>query len=769
MKEKSKKNTTSNKVDKNELRHTKELFSLFMKHSPIYTFIKEVTPTESRVLQASENFIDMIGIPGSKMTGKNMSELFPLEFAAKITADDWAVVSKGEILKLDEELNGRSYITYKYPLELGKQTLLAGYTIEITELVKAKEKLSHMHNLMQYVISHAQSAIAVHDKDMKYIYVSAQYLKQYNIKEKDILGKHHYDVFPNLPQKWRDVHKRVLSGAVEGKDEDPYEREDGSVDWTRWECRPWYENDGLIGGLIVYTEVITERKRKEEKLQQSEQFIRNILDTVDEGFLVIDCNYRIISANKSYCKQVELPIEDVIGQYCYKITHKSNVPCHECGVQCAPKNVFETGEPCTMNHKHLDPQGNIIYIETKGFPIKDSTGQVTSVIEIINNFTEKYLLEEERLKTQKLESIGTLAGGIAHDFNNLLQGVFGFISMAKMDFDRKEQALSLLEQAEKGLHQSVNLTNQLLTFSKGGKPIKKRISIHHMIENSVKFALSGSNSQYSFKYDSDLMQINADEGQLGQVIHNIVLNADQAMPTGGKVEIEVRNILPSVDSGLKIPLKKNYIMISIKDTGSGIPEAYLGRIFDPYFTTKQKGSGLGLATSYSIIKNHDGFIDVKSEMGKGTIFRIFLPAAETFPEQKEPVAPKQSSVIQGRILVMDDEEFIRNVVGKQLTALGHIPSFACDGIAAIEEYRKAKQSGVPFDAVILDLTIRGGKGGEETIKELLKIDPGVKGIVSSGYSDDASMSNYIEKGFKAFLKKPYNLSELKNTLNSLLA
>ncbi len=360
-----------------------------------------------------------------------------------------------------------------------------------------------------------------------------------------------------------------------------------------------------------------------------------------------------------------------------------------------------------------------------------------------------------------------LAGGIAHDFNNLLQGVFGYISMAKMMLDQKEKSLTMLEQAEKALHQSVNLTTQLLTFSKGGKPVKTTVFLPPLIENAAKFALSGSRSEYRISFSSDLRQVEADEGQLAQVIQNIVLNADQAMPLGGRVEIAIQNISGSDASLPRSIAGKDQVLITIRDGGVGIPEQYLDKIFDPYFTTKEKGSGLGLATSYSIIKNHGGLIDVRSQVGKGTDFFLYLPASKASGE-----APRDAELAvktaTGRILVMDDEEMIRKVASELLSALGHAGAFADKGESALAAYRAARDEGKPFDVVILDLTIRGGMGGVETVKRLLEIDPGVKAVASSGYSDDAVLADYREQGFNAFLKKPYNINDLQQILSDLL-
>ncbi len=288
-----------------------------------------------------------------------------------------------------------------------------------------------------------------------------------------------------------------------------------------------------------------------------------------------------------------------------------------------------------------------------------------------------------------------------------------------------------------------------------------------MIENAVAFALSGSRITYEIVADENLRAVEADEGQIGQVIQNIVLNADQAMPLGGMVRVSVRNMsAQAIDP--PADLEGDLVEITIRDQGTGIPAGHLMRIFDPYFTTKEKGSGLGLATSYSIIKNHGGLVRVQSEVGKGTVFFIYLPASGAAGEETKRFT-MPATTRKGRILVMDDEEIIRAVAGEMLIAFGHDVASAETGETALEAYQAARNAGSPFDVVILDLTIRGGMGGLETLRKLIEIDPGVKAVVSSGYSDDAVLSNYREQGFRAFLKKPYNIEELQGILNPLLA
>ena len=524
----------------------------------------------------------------------------------------------------------------------------------------------------------------------------------------------------------------------------------------------------LSGHQLFYTvwRDITEQKKAEEELDSSRELIKNILDTVDVGFIVIDRDYKIMLTNNAYCKQANMPEGDIIGQPCYKISHQSDKPCYEAGEECAVRYTFEKGLPHTCSHKHYDHDGNIIYVETKSFPLKDASGAVPAVIEVVHNITDRHLLEEQLLRTHKMEAVGLLAGGIAHDFNNLLQGVFGNISMAKTFSENNVRVYQMLENAEKALDLATNLTKQLLTFSKGGEPVKRVISLSAIIQDSVKFALSGSNINYGISVDDNLWPVEADEGQINQVIQNIVINASDAMPHGGTVRIKAENI--SIGDDNVLPLDKGkYVLISIEDNGVGMPSHNLARIFDPYFTTKKKGNGLGLATSYSIIRKHNGIIDVQSEVGIGSTFFIYLPAAEKklFSEEQEAVSLMPG---KGRILLMDDEEIIRQIAGAMIEALGYEVDFAVTGEEAVEKYSIAMKCGNVFDAVILDLTIRGGMGGKDTIKELVKIDTAVKAIVSSGYSVDSIMEDFDCNDFKAVLTKPYKIELLGKTLQSII-
>lgn len=383
------------------------------------------------------------------------------------------------------------------------------------------------------------------------------------------------------------------------------------------------------------------------------------------------------------------------------------------------------------------------------------------------DITERKRAEEELQKAAKQESLGILAGGVAHDFNNILTAILGNVTLAKRDAKPGGKILERLLEAEKACLRARDLTQQLMTFSKGREPVKKVASITEVIKDSASLVLRGSNVRCEFSIPDVLWLVEFDEGQISQVISNLVINADEAMPGGGVIKIGAKNTVVGTESNL--PLRKGrYVEITVEDHGVGIPKEHLNKILDPYFTTKRRGSGLGLATTYSIIKNHNGHITVRSEMGVGTNFSICLPASDKLIPVKKESVPDTRITGRGKILVMDDEEMIREMLGSILAFAGYQVELASDGAEAIERYIKAKERGEPFAAVILDLTVPGGMGGKEAIEKLLEVDPEVRTIVSSGYPNDPIVANFGEFGFKGVATKPYATKDLERTLRGIL-
>jgi signal transduction histidine kinase/CheY-like chemotaxis protein len=415
---------------------------------------------------------------------------------------------------------------------------------------------------------------------------------------------------------------------------------------------------------------------------------------------------------------------------------------------------------------HIDRSENAIHLVFNAMPRRDPDGNIIGAQGTAFDITYRKKIEEELLKIQKLESLGILAGGIAHDFNNLMTGILGNISLAKMHADPEENVFERLKKAEDAMARAQDLTKQLLTFSKGGTPIKETASVPEIIRESSEFVLRGSNVKCEFSIADDIKPVEVDVGQIVQVINNLIINAKQAMPGGGIINAGCENV--EVDEGDALPLKNGeYVKITIEDHGNGIPEEYLSKIFDPYFTTKEGGSGLGLATAFSIVKKHDGHTAVSSGAGVGTTFQVYLPVSKSeFWDRSGEYEEIMTG--EGKILVMDDEFAVREVAGEMLTELGYEVEFAEDGKSAIELYREALGTDDPFSLIIMDLTIPGGMGGKETIQKLKEIDQDVKAIVSSGYSNDLTMADHKQYGFKGVIEKPYRIEKLSEIVSGAL-
>ena len=441
------------------------------------------------------------------------------------------------------------------------------------------------------------------------------------------------------------------------------------------------------------------------------------------------------------------------------------------------RKVCEENVHGVIEVKMRREDGSEFYAQLRCSAVDDENESSGQCRTIMIDISERKQVEEEIVKMQKLESISILTGGIAHDFNNVLAGIKSNIYLVKDYVDRNDKGYAYLTRAEDAVRLGKDLALKMLTFSKGGEPVKKILSAYDLITDSVRLAMSGSNVRCEFDIPDDLWQIEADEGQLIQVISNLMINASQAMPEGGTIKVRVENIESQAEkSGLLN--KGKYVKITVKDQGIGIQGEHLQKIFDPYFTTKQKGSGLGLAIAYSIIRKHDGHITVESEMGVGTTFFIYLAASGkkitngaegTSAGSEEGKDAEGVAFITGKkVLFMDDDAIVGMVSVSGLEGIGYEVELVKNGTEAVDLYKQAIETGSAFDAVILDLTIQGGMGGVETIRELLVVDPNIKAIVASGYSDDRVMSKYKEYGFKGSVTKPYNANELNEALQKVL-
>ncbi|MFH1217749.1 MAG: PAS domain S-box protein [Pseudomonadota bacterium] len=507
-------------------------------------------------------------------------------------------------------------------------------------------------------------------------------------------------------------------------------------------------------------EEVVERLNVEKQLRISEKKFRTLFDSTHDAIMIYDMQGALIEVNKVACERLGYTRQELLS-----MAPGEFVAPHYAGLITERMEKLREVDEAIFETAHLARNGEVVPVELSIKKI-DYDGK-QALLGVARDISERKKREAEALRTQKLESLGVLAGGIAHDFNNLLTVILGNISLARLSSPPDSVIFKSLGDTEKAALRAKSLTQQLLTFSKGGAPVKETAAIHDIIQDSADFALRGSKSVCHYHLSETLWCINADRGQLGQVFQNLVINASQAMPEGGGIHISASNVelqneeIPPLVGG-------RYLRISVRDEGPGIPVKDFEKIFDPYFSTKQSGSGLGLAVVYSVIRNHDGLIALHSPTGKGATFEIYLPAvmaegcARSFPGETIGKG-------KGRVLVMDDDKMIQEVAEHILRSLGFDVEKADDGETAIALYVQARDEGRPFDVVIMDLTIPGGMGGERAIEKLREIDPRVKAIVSSGYATNSVMANYDRFGFKGVAPKPFTVQELSKVVMNVLA
>lgn len=518
---------------------------------------------------------------------------------------------------------------------------------------------------------------------------------------------------------------------------------------------------GEHSAILSIARDITTRKHAEEELRK----LSSAVTQSPASIVITDIEGNIEYVNPKFTKTTGYTYEEALGQ---------NPRILKSGEQPPEfyKNLWDTitsGKEWSGEFHNKKKSGELFWESASVSAVVDEEGVITNFLAVKEDITELKKMEEELMKTQKLESVGILAGGIAHDFNNILTAIVNNVHFAKecvvenVDVD---EIVELLESANDACFRAKDLTKQLLIFSKGGAPVLKTVLISEMIKESAEFALRGSSVKASYDIPDDLWPVDVDEGQISQVINNLLINAMQAMSNGGIIEVVAENLHISNEDNLLLK-KGRYIMLAIKDNGKGISEQIIDKIFDPYFSTKEKGSGLGLSTSYSIINNHQGYINVNSVKGKGTTFNIYLPVSQNIVETREREI-KGSTKCDGRILVLEDNEAIIKTLRYILNKSGFEAEYSMDGTEAIQIYKKAMKSGQRFDAVMLDLTIPGGMGGKECIEKLKGIDPNIKGIVCSGYSDGPVIANYEKYGFCDVISKPYKVHEIREKLSKAI-
>jgi PAS domain S-box-containing protein len=520
-------------------------------------------------------------------------------------------------------------------------------------------------------------------------------------------------------------------------------------------------------GVIVD---ITARREAELAFAAEKERLAVTLGSMSEGVITIDHRGNVLFMNKAAADMTQWSAQDAAGRGVTEICQLQSAASGQT-TALPVRDVLENGECAELPAQTMmkGRSERLRLVEGRLVPVANVSSKRVGAVLVLRDITERRRMEEKLQNAAKMESVGILAGGIAHDFNNILTAILSNLTLLQLDLGAMPEQASMVDEAVRATKRAADLTLQLLTFSKGGDPVRSAVHLPEVIREATTFSHRGSGVKSEFDLAADLWVADVDKAQISQVIQNLVINATQAMPHGGTLKIKASN--ERIGAGSHLVLSEGaYVRISIEDSGKGIAPEHIGKIFDPYFTTKLQGHGLGLATVFSIIKRHQGHIEVSSVLGKGTMFTFWLPAAKA-PEAQQGEASLgfAGAGRGGRVLFMDDEEPILRMAEKLMQRMGLEFESVADGRAAIARYRSAKEAGRPFDLVVMDLTIPGGMGGREAISILRDYDPGVKAIVSSGYSSDLALADFRKHGFRGMVAKPYAISELASVIRNALA
>jgi two-component system cell cycle sensor histidine kinase/response regulator CckA len=690
--------------------------------------------------------------------------------AMKAGAQDYVVKSASVFSEIPRiiQRNLREWILIQGQKQADESLRVHQIELELQneELRRTQEAIAASNKLLQAIINTAPMRVFWKDKDLRYLGCNFAFARDAGVKSPDdLIGKDDFQLGWNeQTESYRADDLQVIESGIPKLSYDELQtKPDGQQIWIRTSKVPLRnESNETIGVLGVYDD-ITNRKQTEDALKGSEEFIRDILSSIDEAFVVIDRDYRIVSANRAFCEQTGMPLGDIIGKHCYEISRHLTRPCHEVDRNCACKRTFETGEPSIFVYKLTDKKGVQTHLEAKTYAMKDEAGNVKSVIEIINDITEKTNLEIQFRQAQKMEAVGTLAGGIAHDFNNILTAIigFGYITLMKMGPD--DPVRQNIENILEGADRAALLTKDLLIFSRKQVSEKRPIDLNEIIGKVEKFLVRviGEDIKCSFALHNEPIVVHADPHQLEQLLMNLATNAKDAMAKSGDLIISAEQILVENDfitiHGYGKPGR--YALLTISDSGEGMDEETRKKIFDPFFTTKEvgKGTGLGLAVVYGIVKEHGGFINVYSEPGAGTTFRIYLPLISSEAREEE-IAPEKETLAKGTetILLAEDDESVRKPVSIVLQQQGYTVIEAVDGLDAVKKFMENKAT---IHLLLSDL-IMPRMSGIEAYDEMKAWRPGLKAIFASGYAPDVIRQKMsLESGVELISKPilPYAL------------
>jgi PAS domain S-box-containing protein len=636
------------------------------------------------------------------------------------------------------------------------------------DLLKTKEQLKQSEYLSNSIIETEPECVKIIDAEGNLIFMNRAGLDMIEAESlEQVKGK---CVCPFVTSAYRDDFMKLTRDVCNGGSGIfTFEMVGlkGRRLWLETRAVPFRNEKDGITALLGITRDITEKKKAEDAIAAEKERLAVTLRSIGDGVIVTDIDGNVTLLNKVSEELTGWTNEEALGK---PLTEVFNIINENTREKCENpvEKVLKSGMIVGLaNHTALiKKNGTEIVIADSAAPIKDKHSKTIGIVLVFRDVTAQYRMEQEMQKIQKIESLGLLAGGLAHDFNNLLTSILGNVSLVKMQLGAEHRSFARLIETEKAAKMAADLTQQLLTFAKGGAPVKKPASLLDIAREASTFAMSGSNIKCFHTVPASLWSAEVDRGQISQVFNNLIINAVHAMPKGGAVHLAFENAVVKEHNAASLKAG-DYVKITFRDEGTGIPEEHLPKIFEPYFTTKTNGSGLGLATVLSIVNRHDGKISVESKAGAGTTFTVYIPALR---DTVSPVTQEVESVQagQGKILIMDDEELVRDVAGHILSELGYVVEYARDGKEAIAVYLKAAREQNPFDVVIMDLTIPGGMGGKDAVKSLQALAPDAKVLVSSGYSRDPIMAEYEKYGFCGVVCKPYDVGEISGEISRIM-
>ncbi|MDI1312737.1 PAS domain S-box protein [Prosthecobacter sp.] len=760
-------------------------------------------------------------------------------------------------------------------LLLSLNWILAGQIRMRTRALREREEQ------LSLCFNHSPAAIAMLDHDMRYLVVSPRWLKDYRLGEQNIVGRSHYAVFPEMPPDWIEIHRRCLAGSVEKNEDEKFVRSDGSIDWIRWEIRPWHHADGAIGGIIIFSEDITARKLAELALQTSESEFRTLIESASDGILVADTAGRLLEANVAACKMLghtreelgRMGFVDIVASgemvrilpeltrlnqgevlrsewvcrredgtlfpaevgstllpdgrlQCImrditrrkmdedKIREQASLldKARDAIIVCGPEDHhilywnrsaerlygWQAGEVLNLSQVELlnrdsvqffsvmktvkeqgewagemqqfDKEGRLVIVESRWTLIKDAQGRPQSILSINTDITERKKLEQQFLRAQRMESIGTLAGGIAHDLNNVLAPIMMAIELLKLQ-ESSAQKLDILSTIEGSATRGADLVKQVLSFARGVEGRQLAVQVGHLLKEIEKIVnetfLKGI--QVCCEISSPLWVVQGDPTQIHQVLLNLSVNARDAMPNGGQLKLSATNLLMDGQCASMIPGAKpgQYLHLQVADNGTGMSSEVIERMFEPFFTTKElgKGTGLGLSSVMAIVKSHHGFLRVESELGAGTTFHIYLPAHMSEHEEVDAAIPGDLPRGAGElILVVDDEAAVQQITKQTLETFGYRVLLAADGAEAVSLYSQYRSE----VALVLTDMMMPVMDGPATIQVLMRMNPEICIIAASGMNAAGMEEKAANTGVKNFLPKPYTAETLLKTLDAVL-